>query len=596
MTAPAASVANTRLVTRLFLTNRGSNLHLQRTALTSEFPALARGSILQARCSASRTGSLPRRLHRTPWHRVLIAALALPTLYCFQNAVEIYAEAPTSRHEDSRIFSLDEIRQHDASAKRQWVIKGNRVYDITDWIPSHPGGEVILRAAGGAVDAYWDIFTIHKKPEVYETLEMYYIGDVAPDDLTNGKVATDKIEDPFRTDPERDPSLIVHSQKPFNAETQPEDLEPFITPNSKFYVRNHLWTPAGDEPSHTLRVELPSGDEKAYTLTDLQTKFPTITITASLQCCGNRRRHMSSSSRSTQGLPWSVGGISTATWTGVRLRDILSDAGLNVTDPDPSAQHVQFTGAEAYGASIPLDKAVSRSGDTILAFAMNGAPLPRDHGFPLRAIVPGTTAARSVKWLSGIRVSDEESQSQWQQRDYKCFGPNQGPEDVDWASAPAIQETPVQSAITCVREISAHESHERERLRVYGLEEDAIRVTGYAISGGGRRIVRVDVSADDGRTWDQAVLLAAPGGDEGIGIGAVGEKGKRKGLPAGGGKAWAWTRWEWIVPKRLAGRVFVVKAVDEAYNVQPDSFEAQYNFRGMLANAWHRVKYERVDE
>lgn len=280
---------------------------------------------------------------------------------------------------------------------------------------------------------------------------------------------------------------------------------------------------------------------------------------------------MNDEARSTSGLPWEIGAISNAVWTGVRLRDILLDAGFDIDAFDENqTKHVQFQGAEAYGASIPIDKAIGKREDVLLVYEMNGQPLPRDHGYPLRALVPGHVAARSVKWLKRITLSDEESQSQWQQRDYKCFGPNQGGQDVDWSSAPAIQEMPVQSAITSLRNASPRSAEDQKLLRVYGMEEDAVEVEGYAFAGGGRRIVRVDISPDDGRSWHQAELLP----DE-----------------AHGSKSWAWTRWRWLVPKRLTGRQFVVKAVDEGYNVQPESYEPHYNFRGNLTSGWHRVPY-----
>lgn len=78
---------------------------------------------------------------------------------------------------------------------------------------------------------------------------------------------------------------------------------------------------------------------------------------------------------------------------------------------------------ERYGASVPIQKALSDDGDCILAYEMNGQPIPRDHGFPVRAVIPGHVAARSVKWLDKVVVSDEESDSHWQQRDYKGFCP-----------------------------------------------------------------------------------------------------------------------------------------------------------------------------
>ncbi|KAL8956682.1 MAG: hypothetical protein Q9183_006243, partial [Haloplaca sp. 2 TL-2023] len=429
---------------------------------------------------------------------------------------------------------------------------------------------VILRAVGGPVDQYWNIFTIHQKQDVYDILDTFYIGQIDPRDLVDGKVPAEHVDDPFMNDPKRDERLIVHSARPFNAETPADGLDSFITPDDLFYVRQHMWVPDVHEASHKLVVELPDGEEKEYSMQDLRNRFKEVSVTATLQCSGNRRKHMTEESRSTNGLQWEAGAISNAEWTGVRLRDVLKDAGLEINDVPDDIKHVQFMGAEAYGASIPVEKAVDKLGDVLLVYKMNGKTLAPDHGYPLRLVVPGHVAARSVKWISRVRLSDEESSSQWQRRDYKCFGPNVGSGTVDWETAPAIQETPVQSAITSLRDISAHSAQDSKLLQVYGLEEDSIAVEGYSYAGGGRRIIRVDVSADDGRSWQQAELLSD----------------SRKGA-----KAWAWTRWRWVLPRQQAGRCFVVKAVDEAYNTQTGEYEPNYNFRGNLTSSWHRVGY-----
>jgi sulfite oxidase len=526
----------------------------------------------QARCLGTYT-NWPKQGHfRASAIRRAIFTASIAVAIGLYYVPSAYADAPP-KSSAKKAIRLAEVKKHGRDAEEKWVIKGTRVYDITDWIPGHPGGEVILRAVGGTIDKYWNIFTIHKKQDVYDILEEYYIGDVDPKDLIDGKVPSDHVDDPFKSDPKRDSRLIGLSEKPCNAETAPDDLENFLTPNEVFYVRNHLWVPDVESEKYTLQIEFPDGTEKEYSINELKSKFEPVKITATLQCSGNRRKHMTEEARSTSGLQWNIGAISNAEWTGVRLRDVLADAGFAVDDYDEDeVKHAQFMGVEAYGASIPIEKAVSKHGDVLLVYEMGGKPLPPDHGFPLRVLVPGHVAARSVKWLSKIILSEDESQSQWQQRDYKCFGPNQGGQEVDWSSAPAIQETPVQSAITSLRNISYHSPADRKTLQVYGLEEDAVEVQGYAFSGGGRKIVRVDVSADEGRSWQQAEILP----DD-----------------AQGHKSWAWRRWKLVLPKRLAGKVFAVKAIDEGYNVQPDSYEPHYNFRGNLTVGWHRVTYSR---
>lgn len=470
------------------------------------------------------------------------------------------------------LIRLEEVREHGRDADSVWIIHKDCVYDITDWIPNHPGGEVILRAAGGSIDQYWKIFSIHEKQDVYDILDQYKIGRLDPRDISGEGVAADEVDDPFATDPDRDSRLIQHSSRPCNAETPKAVLNDFITPDRLFYVRNHLWVPECSKSSaYTITVERFDGEEKTYTMDELRKKFKEHTITATLQCSGNRRSHMSTNAKQANGIPWDVGAIGNAEWTGVYLRDVLADVGYSSETIPEEVKHVQFAGEEAYGASIPISKAMDRYGDVLLAYGMNGQQLPRDHGYPLRVIVPGHVAARSVKWLKRISLADEESTSQWQRRDYKCFGPNIS-SDPDWSSAPSIQELPVQSAITSLKHNKTSKQNKHgagARVSNSDTDDESLVLEGYAFSGGGREIVRVDVSMDDGKSWRQAELL-----DD-----------KRK-----GSKAWSWKRWRFTASKGSAGKVFVVKAVDEAYNTQPDTYAPTYNLRGNLTSAWQRLE------
>ncbi|KAK1455915.1 hypothetical protein CMEL01_04675 [Colletotrichum melonis] len=516
----------------------------------------------------------------------LFVGLSEPFHVPTQDEVDVSDPDPSTDDRDPSIprFRLSEIRKHDAKSGSPWVTQGDKVYDITDWVAAHPGGDVILRAAGGSIDPYWNIFTIHKSPHVYEILQQYLIGFIDSDDLVDGKPAAQEIEDPFKHDPTRDERLITLTPKPRNAETPVEGLaDSYLTPNELFYVRNHMWVPQVDDTSdYTLKIELLDGTIKEYSLDDLKTKFKPTTVVAVLQCSGNRRSDMTRNAKKTNGLQWNVGAISCAEWQGVKLTDVLADAGIPILEAmtgDTEAKHVQFMALEAYGASIPIESALDPRGDVLLAYSMNGKPLPRDHGYPLRALVPGHVAARSVKWLSQITISDEESHSQWQRKDYKCFGPNET--SPDWDRAAPIQEMPITSAITTVRlgdwKATTNESSANEDT---GSVREA-SLMGYAYSGGGRRIVRVDVSVDNGKTWDQAELLDEPGAP-----------------PKTGHKSWAWKRWRYdgVIPLGEPGEgtkkctTLLVKATDEAYNSQPESYAAIYNQRGNLANAWHRLK------
>ncbi|KAJ1548745.1 hypothetical protein HK405_015843 [Cladochytrium tenue] len=578
---------------------------------------------------------------------------ATPTSDPSPSPAEATAETADTRDPTLPRFRLADIRtQHGPGSEQPWVTHEDKVYDITDWVSAHPGGDVILRAAGGSIEPYWKIFSIHNQPHVREILSQYLVGLVDVADLgEGGRPRAEQVEDPFVDDPARDARLATHTLKPRNAEPPAgELLKSFVTPNELFYVRNHMWVPvvgsgasgaADGGDAHVLTVELPDGDVREYTVGELKSRFPVHRVTAVMQCSGNRRADMTRNAAKTNGLQWGVGAISNAVWEGVRLADVLADAGLQVGGPgtataagrvgdgqngsslDGRTHHVQFTGLEAYGSSIPLAKAVDPRGDVLLAFGMNGDVLPRDHGYPLRAVVPGHVAARSVKWLSKVVVSEEESYSQWQRRDYKCFGPNEGA-NPDWDRAPAIQELPVTSAITGVwvgedvrkghvpwparaavaEETSGGAEEERRRQQQQQSEAEPIALQGYAYSGGGREVTRVDVSVDGGRTWDQAKLV---GGDD-----DDGDSGSA--APRGNGH-WAWKFWryEGLLPASVTSgnsssssssdgkdggaqgegqrcTTLVVKATDETYGSQPETHAGIYNVRGNLATAWHRVR------
>ncbi|KAI1314033.1 Oxidoreductase, molybdopterin-binding domain-containing protein [Xylaria venustula] len=497
--------------------------------------------------------------------------------------------APIGDDDDEGLprYRLTEIKEHGPKSERPWVVYEDKVYDITDWVAAHPGGEVILRAAGGCVEPYWDIFAIHKSQYVREILEQYVVGKVHSDDLENGRPLQTVVEDPFVSDPERDTRLRKITQKPCNAETPGDELaESFLTPNETFYVRNHMWVPVIDETeadNHGIAIELPDGNVRMYSVGELKARFKQHSITAVLQCSGNRRNDMTRHAKKTNGLQWTVGAISCAKWEGVRLRDVLADAGLSLSDPGQDARHVQFSGLEAYGASIPIESAIDPHGDVLLAFKMNDKPLPRDHGFPVRVVVPGHVAARAVKWVNKIVVSDEESTTSWQRRDYKCFGPNETKQD--WDKYKSIQVMPITSAITRTR--LRPEQHATRDTQAPKLAPKAtvsgrvVQIEGYAYSGGGREIQRVDISLDGGTNWDQAQLL-----DD-----TPQEKGSR---------TWCWKRWKYegVLPEVKddangeAKTTFVVKATDDAYNTQPETHKSIYNLRGNLATAWHRVDFD----
>lgn len=447
------------------------------------------------------------------------------------------------------------MARHCSETDRVWVTYGNDVFDVTDFLSLHPGGKSkILLAAGGALEPFWALYAMHNQEHVLEILQGYKVGELSPEEPPQPNPG-----DPYAEDPPRHPALKVNSLKPFNAEPPSELLsENYLTPNQLFFTRNHLPVPVVDPATYRLCIQDSHGQMLSLSLQDLKIKFHKHEVVATLQCAGNRRSEMNAL-RTTNRLGWGIGAISNARWGGVRLRDVLMQAGYKPGDEG----HVSFEGLDkdqsgtVYGASIPFKKAMSPEGDVLLAYEMNGEELPRDHGFPLRVVVPGVVGARNVKWLARITVGPEESQSHWQQKDYKGFSPSVTWDTVDFSKAPAIQEMSVQSAIT-------------EPSPGTRVSPGVLTVKGYAWSGGGQSVIRVDVSLDGGKSWHEAKLT----GEEQ--------------LP---GQAWAWKLWqlETSVPTGTEELNIVCKVVDINYNEQPDSVGPIWNILGVLNNAWHRV-------
>jgi sulfite oxidase len=458
------------------------------------------------------------------------------------------------------VFKRSEVAKHNSKETGIWVTFEDKVYDITKFVQVHPGGDRIMLAAGKAIDPFWKIFSIHLSDETREILSQYYIGDLIPLDQDDSKVNLESsgLELLFANEPTRADSLKVLSERPFNAESSLGYLDTYITPNDHFYVRNHLPVPLVDSKEYKLEIHVPGEKPVNLSLDDLK-KFPKHSVTATMQCAGNRRKEMHDS-KPVKGLLWEKGAISNAVWSGVKLRDVLNFAGYNVTDYSEDkfpgdVEHVQLEGADGYGASVPVHKVLDPRGDVLLAYEMNGEELPRDHGYPLRAVISGYVAARSVKWVNSIKLDSDESDSHWQQKDYKGFSPSKDLESSDYSESVAIQELPVQSSLINEKfeEVDGH-----------------VTLRGYAIAGGGRSIVRVDVSTDGGKTWKDALIEKPDQPD---------------------GRAWAWTHWQLKVPTTGKNDLDIIcKAVDSSYNTQPDSFLGIYNARGVLSSAWQRIQ------
>jgi sulfite oxidase len=358
----------------------------------------------------------------------------------------------------------------------------------------------------------------------------------------------------------KSPETIVRSETPFNSGPAPEALARHqATPNDLFFVRNHGDVPAIDAARHLLKVEGEVERPLTLSLADLAARFPRREITATLQCAGNRRQELIDVRPIPNELPWGSEAISNARWAGVALADVLAAAG-----PTATARHAAFHGLDAterhgqrftFGGSIPIAKALAP--EVLLAWEMNGEPLPPVHGAPLRALVPGWIGARSVKWLAGITLQGEPSENYFQRVAYRLFPAATGPENVVWDAGTMLGDQPVNSIATTPRSGAT-------------LPAGAARFAGVAFAGGGRVVTRVELSLDGGGSWRQADLAAVS-------------------------SPWAWRHWEISLDLPAGEHEVAVRAWDDAANTQPSAVEQVWNFKGYANNAWQRVRVRCTD-
>jgi sulfite oxidase len=436
------------------------------------------------------------------------------------------------------------------------------VYDISSFLSSHPGGkDKISLACGKNVENFWNLYRQHYDSTTPAQVlnDLGAVGYIPPSELAS--TPTDSTN-PFSNDPQKSPLLVQHTVTPANCETPTAMLtESYYTPNDIFYVRNHHPVPDIKGSDDDITVDFKIGG-KTYTLTldEIKTKIRKTTITATLQCSGNRRSGMNAIKK-TSGTPWYQGAISNAVWEGVAVKDVLEYVGGKVGD---SEKHVVFKAHDDMEASIFLAKGLSP--ETILAYSMNGDPLPRDHGYPLRAVIPGYVGVRNVKFVKEVVFSEEEAEGDWQRGiNYKLLSPNvTDPKTVDVSKLPPMLEAALFSGIT-VTEVIDNVVDDK------GGDKALVEVKGWAWSGGGRNISRVDLTGDDGSTWSPA---------------ALGEGSDQQYL-----KAWAWTFFEgtvWAKKNKDGKYVVASNADDSSYNVQPK--QADWKVRGLNNTSWFNVE------
>jgi hydroxyacylglutathione hydrolase len=351
------------------------------------------------------------------------------------------------------------------------------------------------------------------------------------------------------------PSMIVWTQEPLNVEAPLELLgRAPVTPTELFYIRNHGPVPDVARESYRLTIDGHVREPLSLSLGDLGA-FERVTVAATLMCAGNRRSELSAVAPIREQVMWGAGAVGHAVWGGVRLRDVLRAAGV-----EADAGHVAFTGLDqaeeegertVFGGSIPL--AYALGSDVVLADEMNGDPLPPVHGAPLRVVVPGYIGARSVKWLASVTVQDSPSANYFQARTYRLYPSSVRDERSTTDHGIALSELPV-NAVACSPTDGA------------ALHGGVLRARGYALTGGTRRIERVEVSLDGGETFVAAELH-------------------------GEGSSGGWRIWEADLAVPAGPGELTVRAWDSAASTQPEDPSKIWNLKGYVNTAWHRVRF-----
>lgn len=376
---------------------------------------------------------------------------------------------------------------------------------------------------------------------------------------------------------ERNASMVrLTGKHPFNCEAPLTRLmhHGFITPVPLHYVRNHGPVPEATWADWTVEICGLVKRPSCFTMEQLVNNFPSKEFPATLVCAGNRRKEQNMV-KQTIGFNWGAAGISTSVWRGVPLHHLLKRCGIY--SRKKGALNVCFEGAEdlpggggsKYGTSIKKEFAMDEARDIILAYMQNGDVLSPDHGFPVRIIIPGFIGGRMVKWLKRIVVTTKESDNYYHYHDNRVL-----PSHVDaelanseaWWYKPEyiINELNINSVITtpCHDEILPINSWTTQR--PYTLR-------GYAYSGGGKKVTRVEVTMDGGESWQVTNL-------------------EHQEQPNKYGKYWCWCFWslEVEVLDLLAAKEIAVRAWDETLNTQPEKLI--WNVMGMMNNCWFRVK------
>jgi DMSO/TMAO reductase YedYZ molybdopterin-dependent catalytic subunit len=364
---------------------------------------------------------------------------------------------------------------------------------------------------------------------------------------------------PYVSEPQKAP-LILLTDRPVQLETPRSYFRTAFTPNDAFYVRWHLPEIPNrvDLAEWKLKIEGNVNKSIALSLSELMEKFKPVSLAAVNQCSGNSRSRFQPR---VPGGQWGNGAMGNAMWTGVRLRELLDAAGVK-----PGSVQVQFQGLETgpgpkgSGSNVflkSLELTDSALDESVVAYLMNGEPLPMLNGFPVRLVVPGYFATYWTKCLTWIRVLSAPDENFWMKTGYRVPDTPRGNTSPEEMKAGGVKTVP----ITRMPVRSFMVSPDGSSKVPAGM---SVMLRGIAFSGYGK-IVKVEISEDDAKTWNPAQL----GEDHG---------------------AYSFRTWEapWT-PKTPGSYTVAVRATDEKGNVQPD--EPVWNPGGYL---WNRIEKQEI--
>jgi DMSO/TMAO reductase YedYZ molybdopterin-dependent catalytic subunit len=311
----------------------------------------------------------------------------------------------------------------------------------------------------------------------------------------------------------------------------------YLTPADRFFVRNHTCTPRIDTRNWRLRIE-GSGVERTVNISynDIldAPHSDKATVVKAVECAGNARGFFGTQQGTpASGTQWRLGAVGVAAWTGVRLSALLRRARVKPTAVDVMPEGLDDPVADQGHVRRPLPVAKALHPDTLLVYEMNGRPLPPDHGFPVRLLVPGWVGISSIKWVGRIEVSDQPLFSPWNTTSYRLFG------DA-YPDSPLVTEQVVKSALELPFPAT--------------LAAGEQTLTGRSWSGTGS-ISAVDVSVDGGVTWAPARLSPV-------------------------NLSQAWVRWSFPWSPTPGQYVVKVRARDSRGRVQPAT--VPFNTQGYL--------------